>query len=410
MRVGPPPSATGGRSLLWVLSLPLGPNGATFRYLNFSRWLRHAGFSVHFAVSNPDHDELRRLMEGGWIDGFSELRPYRATGVRNAFSRLLIFPSLRNRFMAREQAAPKEEILALVGRYKASACIISNRDYLICLPDLAQVTRVVIDWCDSYALFYGRSVLRSIRSGGWSEIPGGLYGMVISFLAERYYPRLAHASLVVSQRDQRVFHRLCPAAGDLRIVPNGIESAGQSGSRARIEDRLVFSGRMDFPPNYEGAVWFIDRVLPLVRKRRPGVHLVIAGANPAHALKARQSEAVRVTGWVPDMIEELSQASLYVAPLVSGGGFKNKVLESMVAGTPIVGTPLAAEFLPAELRQAVIVAINENDFADAVIRCLEHPELLAAEIEKAQQFLRLHFTWQARTADLLALLDGGSSD
>lgn len=396
------------RSLLWIVRLSPGPNGATLRYLNFAKCLRESGFSIHFASADSSYEEAEKLVQEGRIDGCARLDPYLATGYRNVLSRLLIFPSLRDRLMARDQAPVKMEARALVGRLKADVCIISDWNYVICAPSLAPVTRVVIDWCDSWLLLSWRSLLLSIRSGRWREIPGRIHEAMTCLLRERYYPRLAHANVVVSPVDQRLFKWICPHARHLSVIPNGCDTTRRTVNLPRVKDRLIFSGRMDHPPNYESAIWFIDRVLPLVRLRRPDAHLVIAGANPVGELKARESKSVRVTGLIPDMQEELAQARLCVVPMLSGGGFKNKVVEAIMSGTVIVGTPLAAEFLPAELKPVVLVADNPVSFADTVVRCLEDPEGGAQEIEKAQQFLRLHFTWKARAADLISLF--GESD
>jgi glycosyltransferase involved in cell wall biosynthesis len=402
-----PPSALRRRHLLWVLTLPAGPNGSTLRYLNYSKCLREAGFSVHFAVPDSSFDQnlLEDLVKGGWSDEFSKISVYHASGVRNAFSKLLVLPALRDRVMAGRQAAVREELLTLVDRYDCGICIISDPGYLFCVSSLSHITRVIIDWCDSATLFYWRALAQSIRSRNWREIPGRLHQGLVSFLNERYYPRLPHANLVVSPADQAAFLRVCPDATDLRMVLNGIESPERRQAPAKVEGRLVFSGRMDYAPNYESALWFMDHVLPEIRKRKPAAHLVIAGANPVPQLLARQSKFVRITGEVPDMRAELAQASLYVAPLVSGGGFKNKVFESIAAGTAVVGTPLAAEFLPPDLNSVVFVASNPGEFANTVVDCLEKPDMLTDKISRAQEFLRLHFSWPVRTADLISVLD-----
>jgi hypothetical protein len=56
--------------------------------------------------------------------------------------------------MARNQAIVHQELLALVRRLNADVCVVSDRDYLICISVLTPVTRVVVDWCDSHFLFY----------------------------------------------------------------------------------------------------------------------------------------------------------------------------------------------------------------------------------------------------------------
>ena len=94
----------------------------------------------------------------------------------------------------------------------------------------------------------------------------------------------------------------------------------------------IFSGRMDFPPNYQSALWFIDRVLPRVTAKEPAVELVIAGPNPVPGLRARSGANVRVTGYTDDLGADIAASQLYVAPMVSGSGFKNKVIAYRTEG------------------------------------------------------------------------------
>ena len=61
----------------------------------------------------------------------------------------------------------------------------------------------------------------------------------------------------------------------------------------------------------------------------PGSLLHDCGANPIPALLERASKNVVVTGFVEDLNREIACSEIFVAPLVSGGGFKNKVLEAI---------------------------------------------------------------------------------
>jgi len=119
--------------------------------------------------------------------------------------------------------------------------------------------------------------------------------------------------------------------------------------------RLIFSGNMNFPPNYQAAIWFIDNVFPLVRKAHPEAHLVVAGANPVPELLQPAGDYIRVTGYVAGMNDEIAASSLYVAPLITGGGFKNKVIEALGNRTYVAATPMALEFLDAATIRKILV-------------------------------------------------------
>jgi glycosyltransferase involved in cell wall biosynthesis len=89
-----------------------------------------------------------------------------------------------------------------------------------------------------------------------------------------------------------------------------------------------------------------------------------------------------------------------VAPLVSGGGFKNKVFEAIAADTYVVGTSLAAEFLTPDLLSCVTVADGAKPLADAIVKALANPDLLRAHVERAQQILKRDYSWESRTVQL----------
>jgi glycosyltransferase involved in cell wall biosynthesis len=202
-----------------------------------------------------------------------------------------------------------------------------------------------------------------------------------------------------------VIEQLSGAAELIQIILNGVSFPAAPAVCDRVPGRMVFTGWMNFPPNYEAALWFLDHVFPFILKVRPTAQFVVAGADPVPALKARVNHNVQVTGAVPDISLEIARSQIYVAPLISGGGFKNKALEAIVAGTYVVGTTYAAEFLPTDLRECVTVADGASNLAHAIPSALADPEALRPSVEKAQVILRNNYSWEARTEDLERIFD-----
>jgi glycosyltransferase involved in cell wall biosynthesis len=402
------PEHTRRASVLWILSNHAEPNGATLRYVNYAKWLRRANYRVHFAVSDSTYDEdrLKGLLEERCIDSFSRLRvPQREKTIRLLHT---LAAEANPSIMAAEKSRPSQELRELIARIGASVCVISDRAFLPDVPWLSDTIRTVIDWGDSGCLFYRRALWHSLKSFAWSELVDELRFGFGSFCDERWYPSIAQANVVVSPIDEAEIRHICPAPNGLKAVLNGVEVEDLDvlvSAPTKVESRLVFSGRMDFKPNFQGAIWFIDKVLPLVRERNPKAHIVIAGSNPIAELKNRECDGVQITGYVPDLRRELAQAQLFVAPLISGGGFKNKVLEAIAAGTPVVGTALATEFLPQEISRAVLTADNASEFAQLISRSLTQRDLLNDQVAEARKFLRSNFSWQKRTQELMTVLN-----
>jgi glycosyltransferase involved in cell wall biosynthesis len=185
----------------------------------------------------------------------------------------------------------------------------------------------------------------------------------------------ADAVVVVSERDADVLRALSPGC-DATVVTNGVDAAyWASDGRRRDARAVLFTGAMGYAPNVDAAVFAASEVLPLVRAALPGVRLVLAGRDPAPAVLALASEAVEVTGTLPDLRPLLWGAGAYLCPMRSGTGVKNKLLEALAAGAPSVATPLAAAGLGLRPDTDALVTEGADALAAAVVQVLADPVL-----------------------------------
>ena len=75
------------------------------------------------------------------------------------------------------------------------------------------------------------------------------------------------------------------------------------------------------------------------------------------------NEHVHFTGYVEDILEWFHKASVFVVPLLVGGGTRFKVVEAMAVGKPVVSTRLGAEGIPATPGENIVLADDPNSFA-----------------------------------------------
>jgi hypothetical protein len=88
------------------------------------------------------------------------------------------------------------------------------------------------------------------------------------------------------------------------------------GDVAYDSDTIAFVGRMDYYPNQECMIEFCASTLPKVQAKRPGLKLLIVGADPTAAVQQLgKLPGVTVTGSVPDVRPYLRRSALLVAPL-----------------------------------------------------------------------------------------------
>jgi glycosyltransferase involved in cell wall biosynthesis len=399
--------------LLWMIGLDHHSrmrHGGNLRWFNLSRELLLRGHRVHFAINRQPTPELagrraylEELRREKVISGFVELDYAPPAGLGRA-ANLLTHPALVDRCLRSGRAPVIAALREILTRHEIDACLISDRSMLFMVPALVPDLPVVIDWTDSF-------VLHGLRNPLWQGFQPAatwrsLRDLATHLARERYYTRRASASLVVSPVDKRCLDAITRKPDKTRVLLNGIDMGAEAPRMARDPARLIFTGNMNFPPNYEAALWFIDEVLPRIVTRRPEVKFVVAGRNPVAALQARAGGRVAILGAVEDMGAEIARSALYVAPLVSGGGFKNKVLEAIANGTYLAGTPMAVEFLPGVVRDKLLLADGADDLARQVLAFLDDPGRFNSLLPDLREFIRREFTWAGRAAELLDLVSG----
>jgi glycosyltransferase involved in cell wall biosynthesis len=402
-----------GLRVLWVVDPDFGAarhHGAVLRYLAYAREMVARGHQVWFMVDDKQGDgaEKRRHLEAlrreRTITGYVQLR-YAPERRKRRVAAWLGHPAAGNRLLRSEQAEATARLQDVVEREGIDVCIFSDRDLLFAAPRIAERVPTLIDWADCFVLYMVRLLAEHARRGAVAPYPRFVRHLAQAALLERHYGRRVDANLVVSPVDKRWMDGVNGRPSANHVLLNGVR-AGAPPRVPKVPGRIVFSGNMDFPPNVQAALWFMDRVLPRIVERRPEVTFVIAGANPVEELRARAGGHVRVTGFVDDMPAELARGALYVAPLVSGGGFKNKVVEAIAAGTYVVATSMAAEFLPPAARAQLAIADTPAAMADAVLDCLDAPERYVPRLAALRAMLEEEFDWGTRTDALIAIIQG----
>ena len=169
---------------------------------------------------------------------------------------------------------------------------------------------------------------------------------------------------------------------------------------------LGFLGQMDYPPNVAAVQHLAREVLPRVRARVRDARLVIMGRAPTAAVRALAgSPGVSVTGAVDSVPAALAGVRVFVAPLDTGRGIPNKILEALSARRATVVSSWSARALAGEPGRDYLVADGAEQRAAAVIPLLEDAARCDTLGERGREYVRAHHDWDVVLDRLDALVD-----
>ena len=373
-RCPPYPLHLGDRLILWHMARELSRRGYTIDLLAFYD-------------QETDADQIAE-----YADCFRQIelvRESRRDAV--AYLRRLLFRSARFASSADQSFCPA--LWRLIHRY------LKHYDY-----DLAHCFGAVSVY-EFYPLFahlpnlitpyeshthYLRSAARQGRLSARAQLP-----IVRRFESFIYSP--FDRTVVISDADRATLLSLQPAL-EIEVIPNGIELARfRPWDRARDPFTLLFVGNFDYEPNQDAVRVLAQQILPQVRSQAPAAKLQLVGVNPPAWMRALASDHIEVTGRVPDVTPYLARATVFVCPLRFGAGLKNKVLEALAMGIPVVATPLSVDGINVRDGDSAIVAPIER-FADETVRLLMDESLRERLSFKGRELIEAQYTWE-RTAD-----------
>ena len=213
--------------------------------------------------------------------------------------------------------------------------------------------------------------------------------------AERRYLHLADHVLTVSDTDRDTFAGFLDP-GKLTVIPTGVDiDYFQPMPVEETLNSLVFTGSMDWLPNEDAILYFVEAILPLIKLEYPGVSLEVVGRRPSPKLQAlaEREKSVRLTGWVEDIRPFVARASICIVPLRIGGGTRLKIFEAMAMSKAVVSTPVGAEGLPVQAGDNILLADAPRDFADSVISVLRDPEERKRIGASARVLVQENYSW-----------------
>lgn len=218
--------------------------------------------------------------------------------------------------------------------------------------------------------------------------------------AESAVCELMDKSLVCSNIDAQKFRELCPNVRS-QVIPNGVDTEYFCPNPLVSEEdnSIVFTGAMNYFPNEQGAQYFCNCVLPLMKTL--DVKLYLVGRRPSSLVSSlHDGERTVVTGEVGDVRPFIDRSQVFVAPLRHGSGTRLKILEAFAMGMAVVSTSIGAEGIPVTDGQELILANSPEEFASSVDELLGDDARRSALGNAAREFVHRNFDWKTIQAGI----------
>ena len=197
-----------------------------------------------------------------------------------------------------------------------------------------------------------------------------------------------------SEKDREFILSMEPGLS-VKVVPHpaGLDITDRGYAKER--NTILFLASYKYRKvNVDAALYFYRKVFPLIRRLVPDAKFIIAGYGPPEELTslAEKDPGVFVPGFVDDIDECYKKASVFVAPILLGGGIIVKILDALAAGTPVVTTSYGNEGIGAANGRDLLVADDAEGFAAAVLRVLREEELAETLSVNGREFVREHYS------------------
>ena len=175
----------------------------------------------------------------------------------------------------------------------------------------------------------------------------------------------------------------------LAVTPPSDEQSAGRAVRAPGEPlHLLFVGSYLHAPNREAARFLLKALLPALRAAPLRFHLTLAGrAAPEWLLRSTAAD-VTVLSDADDLAPLYRATDVVLAPLAHGGGTKNKTLEAMAWGLPVVGTRQAFTGITAAEGDAYVrTPLTADATVDALVGLATDPERRATMGQAARRYV-----------------------
>jgi len=184
---------------------------------------------------------------------------------------------------------------------------------------------------------------------------------------ERSYINKYDLLLPITPKDESNLNTMGNTKPSL-VCPTGIVADDYIPETNAHYQTIFHLGGLDWPPNQQGLVWFIDSCLPLLKQQIDTVSFHIGGRNAPEWLldKFKKHPEIVFDGEVENAHDYIRSQGIMIAPLLAGSGMRIKIIEGMALGKAIVATSIGAEGIHYSDKENILISDDAQGFAESI--------------------------------------------
>ena len=207
---------------------------------------------------------------------------------------------------------------------------------------------------------------------------------------EKRYGKCFPINHVVSSVDKKYLEH--QGLNNVFALPNGVIPV-KPGLKA-ANPRIIFWGDLGYAPNKAAAEFIVREIAPLVK-----IPVVLIGRGEQIA---NPPSNVQYLGFVDDLYGSISDQDIFLSPMFFGSGLKNKMLEAMTLGLPIIASQITTHGIPVQdgVDCYILDDDNSNQWQQRIEQVLNRwpTEMIA----RSKELVETSFSWDQRREQMLS--------
>jgi sugar transferase (PEP-CTERM/EpsH1 system associated) len=216
---------------------------------------------------------------------------------------------------------------------------------------------------------------------------------------------------LIAAAEVALFNQQVTPTDNVKVLGNGLDTRAFYPAKNKQRNPapvFLFTGVMDYKPNVDAVVWFVQTCWKNILQLYPGSKFIIAGMHPnKEVVKLSALTGVEVTGFVDDILPYYHQADIFVAPFRLARGVQNKVLQAFSCGLAVVSTPMGAEGIACDDQEHLLLANCAEEFLTKIASLVDDPALSANLGSNALSLIEKQYSWEGQLQPLVNAIGKG---